>query len=140
MLYPKEYFTGKNGIPYTLRSPELVQAMAQTVLGDEAGTRFRYSLCHDVLGECMHKYRGVPKDLKRPAQPYRFDEDRKVVSARMENLYQLTEANESGSRSHLGKCGWDGAAYFQHVHETGYAFQRRLRNALYQDVQEKLTV
>ena len=59
---------------------------------------------------------------------------------------------ESGSPSPLGDFGWDGAAgafslvdrenklsvsYFQHVHETGYAFQRRLRNALYQDLQER---
>ena len=224
--------------------------MAQTILGFEPGTRFRYSLCHDVLGalieiwsgmslgEYMHKYIfaplgmtdtffGIPKDLKRLAQLYRFDEDRQVVLAKLEIPYQLTEAYESGgagltsttadyavfldalacdgmsktgyrilqpssvalmSQNHLkgqaledfhalhkgygygfgvrthmdsaesgslspiGEFGWDGAAgafslvdrenklsvsYFQHVHETGYAFQRRLRNALYQDLQER---
>ena len=229
---------------------ELVEAMAQTVLGFEPGTRFRYSLCHDVLGalieiwsgmslgEYMHKYIfaplgmtdtffGIPKNLKRLAQLYRFDEDRQVVLDKLENPYQLTEAYESGgagltsttadyavfldalacdgmsktgyrilqpssvalmSKNHLkgqaledfhalhegygygfgvrthmdstesgslgpiGEFGWDGAAgafslvdrgnklsvsYFQHVHETGYAFQRRLRNALYQDLQER---
>lgn len=229
---------------------ELVEAMAQTVLGFEPGTRFRYSLCHDVLGalieiwsgmslgEYMHKYIfaplgmtdtffGIPKDLKRLAQLYRFDEDRQVVLAKLENPYQLTEvyesggagltsttadyavfldalacdgmskngyqllqpssvalmsqnhlkgqaledfhalhegfgygfgvrthmdSTESGSLSPIGEFGWDGAAgafslvdrenklsvsYFQHVHETGYAFQRRLRNALYQDFQER---
>lgn len=232
---------------------ELVEAMAQTVLGFEPGTRFRYSLCHDVLGalieiwsgmslgEYMHKhifaplgmtdtFFGMPRDLKRLAQLYRFDGDRKVVPARLENPFQLTEAyesggagltsttadyavfldalacdgmsktgyrllqpssvalmsqnhltgqaladfhalhegygygfgvrthmdrTESGSFSPLGEFGWDGAAgafslvdrenklsvsYFQHVHETGYAFQRRLRNALYQDLQERMTV
>ena len=229
---------------------ELAEAMAQTILGFEPGTRFRYSLCHDVLGalieiwsgmslgEYMHKYIftplgmtdtffGIPKDLKRLAQLYRFDEDRQVVLAKLEIPYQLTEAYESGgagltsttadyavfldalacdgmsktgyrilqpssvalmSQNHLkgqalenfhalhkgygygfgvrthmdsaesgslspiGEFGWDGAAgafslvdrenklsvsYFQHVHETGYAFQRRLRNALYQDLQER---
>lgn len=53
-------------------------------------------------------------------------------------------STESGSLSPLGEFDWDGAvgafslvdrknklsvSYFQHVHETGYAFQKRLRNA-----------
>ena len=64
-------------------------------------------------------------------------------------------STESGSLSPLGEFGWDGAAgafslvdrknklsvsYFQHVHETGYAFQRRLRNALYQDLEERVKI
>ena len=260
----KHLLTMTAGLDYNLYAPgirtameagktttqELVEAMAQTVLGFEPGTRFRYSLCHDVLGalieiwsgmslgEYMHKYIfaplgmtdtffDIPKDLKRLAQLYRFDEDRQVVLAKPENPYQLTEAYESGgagltsttadyavfldalacdgmsktgyrilkpssvalmSKNHLkgqaledfhalhegygygfgvrthmdstqsgsfspiGEFGWDGAAgafslvdrenklsvsYFQHVHETGYAFQRRLRNALYQDLKER---
>lgn len=263
----KHLLTMTAGLDYNLYAPgirsamedgktttrELVEAMAQTVLGFLPGTRFRYSLCHDVLGalieiwsgmslgEYMHKYIfaplgmtdtffGMPKDLKRLAQLYRFDEDRQVVLAKLENPYQLTEAYESGgagltsttadyavfldalacdgmsktgyrilqpssvalmSRNHLegqaledfhalhegygygfgvrthmdstesgslspmGEFGWDGAAgafslvdrenklsvsYFQHVHETGYAFQRRLRNALYQDFQERMKI
>lgn len=231
---------------------ELVEAMAQTVLGFEPGTRFRYSLCHDVLGALIEKWSGMtlgaymqkhifaplgmkdsffgmPKDKNRLAQLYRFDEERQVQVAKLENPYQLTENYESGgagltsttadyavfldalacdgiskngyrllqpssvalmSQNHLsgqaledfhalhpgygygfgvrthmdktksgslspiGEFGWDGAAgafslvdrqnklsvsYFQHVHETGYAFQRRLRNALYQDLQERVT-
>ena len=229
---------------------EVVASMAKTVLGFEPGTRFRYSLCHDVLGalieiwsgmslgDYMHKhifeplemtdsFFGIPKENKQLAKLYRFDEDRKVVAVDMDNPYNLTESyesggagltsttedyavfldalacdgmskngyrllqpssvalmsqnhlsgqaledfhalhqgygygfgvrthmnsSESGSKSPLGEFGWDGAAgayslvdrenklsvsYFQHVHETGYPFQRRLRNALYQDLQEK---
>ena len=261
----KHLLTMTAGLDYNLYAPgirtameegktttcELVESMAQTVLGFEPGTRFRYSLCHDVLGaliekwsgmslgEYMHKYIfaplemtdtffGMPKDAKRLVQLYRFDENRQVVPAQMENPYQLTEAyesggagltsttadyaafldtlacdgmsktgyrllqpatvalmcqnhltgqalndfhalhegygygfgvrthmnnTESGSLSPIGEFGWDGAAgafslvdrenklsvsYFQHVHETGYAFQRRLRNALYQDLQERI--
>lgn len=260
----KHLLTMTAGLDYNLYAPgirsameagkattqELVEAMAQTVLGFEPGTRFRYSLCHDVLGalieiwsgmslgEYMHKYIfaplrmtdtffGMPKDTKRLAQLYRFDEERQVVLAQPENPFQLTEAyesggagltsttadyavfldalacdgmsktgyrllqsssvalmsqnyltgqaledfhalhqgygygfgvrthmnsTESGSCSPIGEFGWDGAAgafslvdrenklsvsYFQHVHETGYAFQRRLRNAVYQDLQER---
>ena len=263
----KHLLTMTAGLDYNLYAPgirsamedgktttrELVEAMAQTVLGFLPGTRFRYSLCHDVLGalieiwsgmslgEYMHKYIfaplgmadtffGMPKDLKRLAQMYRFDEDRQVVLAKLENPYQLTanyesggagltsttadyavfldalacdgmsktgyrilqpssvalmsrnhlegqaledfhalhegygygfgvrthmDSTESGSLSPMGEFGWDGAAgafslvdrenklsvsYFQHVHETGYAFQRRLRNALYQDFQERMKI
>lgn len=232
---------------------ELVEAMAKTVLGFEPGTRFRYSLCHDVLGALIEKWSGmslgaymheyifaplgmndtffgIPKEEKRRsalARLYRFDEDRTVKPADLTNPYNLTEDYESGgagltsttadyavfldalacdgmgktgyrllqpssvelmsqnhltgqaledfhalhpgygygfgvrthmdstvsgSLSPLGEFGWDGAAgafslvdrknklsvsYFQHVHETGYDFQRRLRNALYQDLQER---
>ena len=230
---------------------ELVSAMAQTVLGFEPGTRFRYSLCHDVLGalievwsglslgEYMHKhifaplamndtYFGIPTDQQRMAKLYRFDENRNVLPTDLANPYALADHYESGgagltsstadyaifldalacdgmskdgyqllqpgsvelmSQNHLtgqaledfhalhtgygygfgvrthmdrdisgslspvGEFGWDGAAgafslvdrknklsvsYFQHVHETGFAFQRRLRNALYQDLQERV--
>lgn len=263
----KHLLTMTAGLDYDLYAPgiraameegktstqELVEAMAKTVLGFEPGTRFRYSLCHDVLGALIEKWSGLSlgaymhthifaplgmtdtffgipreeKQLNALAQLYRFDEERKVQPTNLENPYQLTERYESGgagltsttadyalfldalacdgmsktgyrllqpssvtlmsqnhltgqaledfhalhpgygygfgvrthmdkaesgSLSPLGEFGWDGAAgafslvdrknklsvsYFQHVHETGYAFQRRLRNALYQDLQER---
>ena len=267
----KNLLTMTAGLDYNLYAPgiraaieagksttqELVEAMAQTVLGFEPGTRFRYSLCHDVLGALIEKWSGmslgeymqkhifaplgmtntffgIPKEEKQlQALPklYRFDEDhRKVVPARLENPYQLSEcyesggagltsttsdyalfldalacdgmskngyqllqpssvelmsqnhltgqaledfhalhrgygygfgvrthmdSSQSGSLSPLGEFGWDGAAgafslvdrknklsvsYFQHVHETGFAFQRRLRNALYQDLEERVKI
>ena len=261
----KHLLTMTAGLDYNLYAPgireamaegktstrELVASMAKTVLGFEPGTRFRYSLCHDVLGALVEKWSGMSlgqymhshifeplgmtdsffgmprqeKHLAALAQVYRFDENRQVQLARMDNPYNLTESYESGGaglssttadyalfldalacdgvgkngyrllqpasvalmgqnhlsgqaledfhalhegygygfgvRSHMdptvsgslspvGEFGWDGAAgafslvdrenklsvsYFQHVHETGYAFQRRLRNALYQDLQ-----
>lgn len=263
----KHLLTMTAGLDYNLYAPglkaameegkdttqELVAALAKTVLGFEPGTRFRYSLCHDVLGALIEKWSGMslgaymhthifaplgmtdtffglPKDehrLKLVPQLYRFDEDRTVKPADLTNPYNLTESyesggaglisttadyavfldalacdgmsktgyrllqpssvalmsqnhltgqaledfhalhqgygygfgvrthmdsTESGSLSPLGEFGWDGAAgafslvdrenklsvtYFQHVHETGYAFQRRLRNALYQDLQKR---
>ena len=263
----KHLLTMTAGLDYDLYAPgirkameagktstqELAEAMAKTVLGFEPGTRFRYSLCHDVLGaliekwsgmslgEYMHKYIfaplgmtdtffDMPKDTKRLAQLYRFDEERAVKPTKLFNPYTLTESYESGgagltsttadyavfldalacdgmsktgyrllqpssvtlmsqnhlagqaledfhalhqgygygfgvrthmdssqsgSLSPLGEFGWDGAAgafslvdrenklsvsYFQHVLETGYDFQRRLRNALYQDLQERAKV
>lgn len=261
----KDLLTMTAGLDYDLFAPEirkyietgksstmeLVSAMAKTVLGFEPGTRFRYSLCHDVLGaliekwsgmllgDYMHKYIfkplgmtdsffGIPKEdkkFKSLSQLYRFDKDRNVAPVDLTNPYNLTELYQSGgagltsttadyavfldalacdgtsqngyqllkpssvelmSQNHLsgqalddfhalhpgygygfgvrthmdraksgslspvGEFGWDGAAgafslvdrknklsvsYFQHVHETGYAFQRRLRNALYQDLE-----
>lgn len=260
----KHLLTMTAGLDYNLYAPgirsameagknttqELVEAMAQTVLGFEPGTRFRYSLCHDVLGALIEKWSGmslgsymhkhifyplgmkdsffgIPKDNDRLAKLYCFDDARRVVPAKTENPYQLAKAyesggagltsttadyavfldalacdgmsktgyrllqpatvalmsqnhlkgqaledfhalhegygygfgvrthmnsTESGSLSPIGEFGWDGAAgafslvdrenklsvsYFQHVHETGYAFQRRLRNAVYQDLQER---
>lgn len=260
----KHLLTMTAGLDYNLYAPglraameegkattqELAEAMATTVLGFEPGTRFRYSLCHDVLGALIEKWSGVslgdymqthifaplgmrdtffgiPQDRQRLAQLYRFDEDRRVQIDKLDNPYQLTvcyesggagltsttedyavfldalacdgmskngyrllqpssvalmsknhlsgqaledfhalhqgygyglgvrthmDNTESGSLSPLGEFGWDGAAgafslvdrenklsvtYFQHVHETGYAFQRRLRNALYQDLQKR---
>lgn len=262
----KDLLTMTAGLDYNLYAPgiteameegkattqELVEAMAKTVLGFEPGTRFRYSLCHDVLGALIEKWSGlslgsymhthifaplgmtdsffgIPKDKQRLAQLYRFDEERRVQPAVLENPYNLTDryesggagltsttadyavfldalacdgmskngyrllqpssvalmsqnhlsgqaledfhalhpgygygfgvrthmdSSESGSLSPIGEFGWDGAAgafslvdrenklsvsYFQHVHETGYAFQRRLRNALYQDLKERIT-
>lgn len=263
----KHLLTMTAGLDYNLYAPglraameegkattqELVEALAKTVLGFEPGTRFRYSLCHDVLGALIEKWSGmslgdymhthifaplgmtntffgIPKDaerLKSVPQLYRFDEERKVVPTQLINYFNLTESyesggagltsttadyavfldalacdgmsktgyrllqpssvalmsqnhltgqaledfhalhqgygygfgvrthmdnTESGSLSPLGEFGWDGAAgafslvdrenklsvtYFQHVHETGYASQRRLRNALYQDLQKR---
>lgn len=260
----KHLLTMTAGLDYNLYAPgirtaieagktttqALAEAMAQTVLGFEPGTRFRYSLCHDVLGalievwsglsfgEYMHKhifaplgmndtFFGIPIEQQRMAKLYRFDENRNVLPTDLANPFMLADhyesggagltsttadyaifldalacdgtskdgyqllqpasvalmsqnhltgqaledfhalhegygygfgvrthmdSSQSGSLSPLGEFGWDGAAgafslvdrknklsvsYFQHVHETGYAFQRRLRNALYQDLQER---
>lgn len=260
----KHLLTMTAGLDYNLYAPgirtaieagknttqALAEAMAQTVLGFEPGTRFRYSLGHDVLGalievwsglsfgEYMHKhifaplgmndtFFGIPIEQQRMAKLYRFDKNRNALPTDLANPFMLADhyesggagltsttadyaifldalacdgtskdgyqllqpasvalmsqnhltgqaledfhalhegygygfgvrthmdSSQSGSLSPLGEFGWDGAAgafslvdrknrlsvsYFQHVHETGYAFQRRLRNALYQDLQER---
>ena len=67
-----DLFTMGAGLDYALKAPgilkaieagktstrELVGAMSETVLGFEPGTRFRYSLCHDVLGALVEIWSG----------------------------------------------------------------------------------
>ena len=38
---------------------EIVRALSETVLGFEPGTRYRYSLCHDVLGALIEIWSGM---------------------------------------------------------------------------------
>ena len=68
----KHLFTMTAGLDYALYCPEiqdaikdgktttreLVRAMADKTLGFEPGTRFRYSLCHDVLGALVEIWSG----------------------------------------------------------------------------------
>lgn len=68
----KHLFTMTAGLDYSIFSPEikdaiaegktstreLVRAMADKTLGFEPGTRFRYSLCHDVLGALVEVWSG----------------------------------------------------------------------------------
>ena len=101
---------------------ELVGAMAQTVLGFEPGTHFKYSLCHDVLGalieiwsglslgEYMKKnlfdplgmtstFFGIPEDgarLERMAQRYEFDSDGNLITLPLEIMHNLSSNYESG--------------------------------------------
>ncbi len=68
----RHLFTMAAGLDYDLYAPgiqkaaaegrtstrEIVRALAETVLGFEPGTRFRYSLCHDVLGALIEIWSG----------------------------------------------------------------------------------
>ena len=68
----KHLFTMTAGLDYSLyddalrnaaaegkkTTQELVRAMANKTLGFEPGTRFRYSLCHDVLGALIEIWSG----------------------------------------------------------------------------------
>lgn len=70
----KDLFTMGAGLDYDLHATgieralregkkstrELVAALSETVLGFEPGTRFRYSLCHDVLGALIEVWSGKP--------------------------------------------------------------------------------
>lgn len=101
---------------------ELVKAMGDKVLGFEPGTRYDYSLCHDVLGALVEVWSGqtlgqymkenlleplgmkdtsfgVPKDanrLSRMAALYRFSGDGQIQKEELACPYNITEAYESG--------------------------------------------
>lgn len=132
----KDLFTMGAGLDYDLHAPgieraikdgrtstrELVSALSETVLGFEPGTRFRYSLCHDVLGALIevwsgmrfgeymkenildplgmkNTFFGVPRDkerLERMASRYTYDENRLPRRLPLECAYALSETYESG--------------------------------------------
>ena len=101
---------------------EIVGAISETVLGFEPGSRFRYSLCHDVLGalievwsgmklgEYMKKhifeplnmndtFFGVPEDgtrLSRMAARYKFNRDGIPERLPFSNEFLLSSEYESG--------------------------------------------
>lgn len=131
----KHLFTMTAGLNYDLQSPcivkainegkkttqELVRAMGDMVLGFEPGTRFRYSLCHDVLGglieiwsgkklgEYMREnifeplgmndtFFGVPKDERknRLAKKYSYYGTEVPVLGENVCVYNFTDEYESG--------------------------------------------
>ena len=146
----KDLFTMSAGLDYVLNDDaitdainegktstrELVGAMSKKNLGFEPGTRFRYSLCHDVLGalievlsgdrlgEYMRKnifeplnmkntFFGVAKDedkLSKMAARYTFNENRKPVRLPLECVFNLTEDYESGGAG-LTSCTEDYAIF-----------------------------
>ena len=73
-LTVRHLFTMSGGLDYDLNTPairrvqkekgenattrDLVDAIAETPLGFEPGTRYRYSLCHDVLGGLIEVWSG----------------------------------------------------------------------------------
>lgn len=146
----KDLFTMSAGLDYALSDDpitlaldagktstlELVGAMAGKVLGFEPGTRFRYSLCHDVLGalievwsgeklgeymkdhifEPLNMYNtffGVPKDeekLASMAARYIYDENRTPKRLPLECVFNLSEEYESGGAG-LTSCAEDYAIF-----------------------------
>ena len=101
---------------------EIVSALSKTILGFEPGTRFKYSLCHDVLaalieiwsgkklGEYMSEnifeplcmkntFFGPYKDAKKPdTMParYRYDKDHHPERLPLECAYILSDEYQSG--------------------------------------------
>ena len=132
----KDLFVMSAGLDYNLEAPgikrtikdgrtstrDIVGALSETVLGFEPGTRFRYSLCHDVLGalievwsgmkfgEYLNKhiceplgmkdtFFGVPKDeekISRMAARYIAGEDGKLIRQPLECRFNITDDYESG--------------------------------------------
>ncbi len=146
----KDLFTMSAGLDYNLSSDsikkalaegktstrELVTAISETVLGFEPGTRFRYSLCHDVLGALIevwsgkkfgeymrenvlepigmkNTFFGVTKDeekLAKMAARYTYDENRMPKRLPLECVYNLSEDYESGGAG-LTSCTEDYALF-----------------------------
>ena len=142
----RDLFTMSAGLDYDLNAKgikkaldegktstrELVRAMAQTILGFEPGTRFRYSLCHDVLGALIevwsgqkfgeymkenvfeplgmkNTFFGVSEDeeiLSRMAARYITDDDGNTVRLPLENVYIFSKEYESGGAG-LTSCPAD---------------------------------
>ncbi len=132
----KDLFTMGAGLDYALcdepiknalaegkkSTRDLVSAMSNKILGFEPGTRFRYSLCHDVLGALIeiwsgqklseymkehifkplgmkNTFFGIPKDKKlldRMAARYIFDENKIPKRMPLECPFNLSEEYESG--------------------------------------------
>ena len=146
----KDLFTMSAGLDYNLGADyiknainegkkttrEIVGALSNTVLGFEPGTRFRYSLCHDVLGALIeilseqklgeymkghifeplnmnNTFFGVPKDeekLAKMASRYAYDENRTPQRVPLECVFNLTEEYESGGAG-LTSCTEDYALF-----------------------------
>lgn len=101
---------------------DLVKAMSDKVLGFEPGTRFRYSLCHDILGALVEIWSGkklgdymaenifIPlgmrntffptpdnkEMLERMAARYTYDENRRPQRLPCECNFNLTVDYQSG--------------------------------------------
>ncbi len=101
---------------------QLVNAISESPLGFEPGTRFRYSLCHDVLGalievwsgerlstymkkaifeplEMTSTFFGLPKEKEhicRAAPIYTFDKNKNPVLSPYVNMFNLSDEYESG--------------------------------------------
>lgn len=123
---------------------ELVKALAKTPLGFEPGTRYRYSLCHDILGGLIevwsgkrlgeymkenifdvlgmkNTFFGVPKDeerLSRMAALYNHGADRKPVRVELSCPYNLSPDYESGGAG-LTSCPEDYALFLDALANGG---------------------
>lgn len=154
----KHLFTMTAGLDYDLESEsikkalsegrtstrELVGAISETVLGFEPGTRFRYSLCHDVLGALIEVWSGMrfgeymkenifdklgmtntffgkPKDderLSRMPARYIYDENGMPKRLSLECDYNLSEEYESGGAG-LTSCTEDYALFLDAMANGG---------------------
>ncbi len=146
----RHLFTMGAGLDYNLRTPailqrisdgktstrEIVAAMSETVLGFEPGTRFQYSLCHDVLGAVIevvsgqtlgnymqthiferlgmkNTFFGVPEDedrLSRMAARYSYNENGYPQRMPLVCLFNPTKEYQSGGAG-LVSCTEDYALF-----------------------------
>ena len=150
----RHLFTMTAGLDYGIYSPEiqnaiengktstreLVSAFADKTLGFEPGTRFRYSLCHDVLGALVevwsgkkfgdymrenifeplgikNTFFGLPKDIsKMPSLYSNYNDNFKKDPLRCS--YTLTDDYQSGGAG-LTSCTEDYALFLDAVASGG---------------------
>ncbi len=146
----RHLFTMTAGFDYDLKAPplqnalsegkrttgELVSALSQTVLGFDPGTRFRYSLCHDILGGLIEIWSGkrlgeylqenvfaplgvkdtffdVPQDAQRLSRMMKlyigYDRENPKHEP-LDNWFNLTDTYESGCAG-LTSCTRDYALF-----------------------------
>ena len=149
----KHLFTMSAGLDYDLWSEaikesqeqgktttrDIARAISKTVLGFEPGTRYRYSLCHDVLGALVevwsgkklgdymkenvfeplgmkNTYFGVPQgeEFSRLAARYRFDENKVPVLQPVNCIYNLSGEYQSGGAG-LTSCTEDYALFLDAI-------------------------
>jgi len=146
----KDLFTMSAGLDYALddepitkakaqgkkSTRDLVGAMSEKVLGFEPGTRFRYSLCHDVLGALIeiwsgkkledymkenifrplgmkNTFFGIPKDkerLEKMAALYVRDKEGNPKKTPLSCPYNFTDEYQSGGAG-LVSCTEDYAVF-----------------------------
>lgn len=123
---------------------ELVGAFSETVLGFEPGTRFRYSLCHDVLGALIEvisgkkfgdymtenlleplgmkdTFFGLPKDeerLSRMAALYSYNAERRPERKPLNCCFNLSDEYQSGGAG-LVSCTEDYALFLDALANGG---------------------
>lgn len=156
----KHLFTMGAGLNYELKADyinkallngkkstrELVASMSNTVLGFEPGTRFSYSLCHDVLGALIevisgknlgeymkdnifiplgmnNTFFGVPNDdklLSKMAVRYDHNEFGELKRLPYECMYNLSDEYQSGGAG-LVSCTEDYAIFLDAMANGGRA-------------------
>ena len=126
---------------------DIVRAMSGKTLCFEPGTRFKYSLCHDVLGGLVelwsgqklgdymseHIFRplgmsdtffGIPKDpalLERVAARYIREDDGSLQRVPLKNAYSISEDYQSGGAG-LMSCANDYALFLDALACGGIAW------------------
>lgn len=160
----KDLFTMCGGLDYNLNSEaikkaksegktstrELVSAIAETTIGFEPGTHYRYSLCHDVLGALIEvlsgkklgdymyenlfeplgmndTFFGIPKDserLSRMMARYTLDENKKIKRLPLECPYNLSDEYQSGGAG-LTSSTHDYAVFLDALANGGVGYNGR---------------
>lgn len=154
----RNLFTMSAGLDYSIGSPaikraiaenkcstrDIVTAISETILGFEPGTRFRYSLCHDVLGALIEVWSGqsfgdymkqhlltplgmsdtffhFPTDadrLQRMMGLYEYDPNHRPKRKDLECPYEITSEYESGGAG-LISCTEDYAVFLDALANGG---------------------